>query len=103
MIDLSIGLGTGKILAVVAVDAQHHALAPGAIALDRVKCLGVAVAESWTGETIADLLRGNVVPLLSTSWQPPPPLGLEHLGVSLSSDAIEVMRRPLPCIKPPLL
>src|SRR5713101_5754529 len=27
MIDISIGLGIGKILAVVAVDAQHHALA----------------------------------------------------------------------------
>jgi hypothetical protein len=63
MIDLSIGLGTGKILAVVACDAQHHALAPGAIALDRVRCLGVSVAESWTGETIADLLRRLIAQL----------------------------------------
>jgi hypothetical protein len=63
MIDLSIGLGTGKILAVVAVDAQHHALAPGALALDRVRCLGVAVADSWTGETIAALLRRLIAQL----------------------------------------
>jgi hypothetical protein len=57
MIDLSIGLGAGKILAVLAVDAQYHALAPGALTLDRVHCLGSAVADSWTGETIADLRR----------------------------------------------
>ena len=63
MIDISIGLGIGKILAVVAVDAQHHALAPGALALDRVHCLGVAVAESWTGETIAALLGRLIAPL----------------------------------------
>jgi hypothetical protein len=57
MIDISIGLGTGKMLAVVAFDAQHHALAPGALALARIHCLGVSVADAWTGETIADLLR----------------------------------------------
>src|SRR5713101_1713709 len=53
MIDLSIGLGTGKILAVLAFDAHHHQLAPDALALDRVHCIGVAVADSWTGDTIA--------------------------------------------------
>jgi hypothetical protein len=37
LIDISIGLGTGKILAVLAVDAQ--------------------VADSWTGDTIAELLK----------------------------------------------
>jgi len=63
MIDLSIGLGTGKILAVVAVDAQHHALAPGALALDRVRCLGVSGAASWTGDTIAALLRRLIAQL----------------------------------------
>ena len=30
LIDISIGLGTGKILAVLAIDAHHHHLAPGA-------------------------------------------------------------------------
>ena len=63
MLDLSIGLGTGKILAIVACEAQHHALAPGAIALDRVTCLGVSVAASWTGETIADVLRRLIAQL----------------------------------------
>ena len=56
MIDSSIGLGTGKIVAVLAVDAHHHQLAPGALCLERVHCIGVCVADSWTGDTIADLL-----------------------------------------------
>jgi hypothetical protein len=53
MIDLSMGLGTGKLLAVLAFDAHHHQLTPDALALDRVHCIGVAVADSWTGDTIA--------------------------------------------------
>src|SRR6266571_5240422 len=57
MIDLSIGLGTGKILAVLAVDAHHHQLAPGALSLPRVHCIGVCVADSWTGEAIAESLK----------------------------------------------
>ena len=57
MLDISIGLGTGKMLAVLACDAQHHQLAPGALALEHVHCMGVGVADSWTGETIAELLK----------------------------------------------
>jgi hypothetical protein len=57
MIDISIGLGTGKILAVLAFDAHHHQLAPGALSVDRVRCIGVSVAASWTGDMIADRLR----------------------------------------------
>ena len=56
LIDISIGLGTGKILAVMAVDAHHHQLVPSALSLDRVHCIGVSVADSWTGEMIAELL-----------------------------------------------
>ena len=56
LIDISIGLGTGKILAVLAVDAHHHQLVPSALSLDRVHCIGVSVADSWTGDTIAALL-----------------------------------------------
>jgi hypothetical protein len=57
MIDLSMGVGTGKILAVLACDAHHHQLAPGALSVDRVRGLGVSGAASWTGDTIADLRR----------------------------------------------
>lgn len=57
MIDLSIGLGTGKILAVLAFDAHHHHLNPGALSLSQLHCIGVSVAASWTGEAIAKVLR----------------------------------------------
>jgi len=57
LLDISIGLGTGKILAVLACDAHHHQRAPGALALAHVRCIGVSVADSWTGDTIADLLK----------------------------------------------
>jgi len=57
MIDISIGLGTGKILAVLACDAHHHQRAPGALTLAHVHCIGVSVADSWTGDTIADVLQ----------------------------------------------
>jgi hypothetical protein len=57
MLDISIGLGTGKILAVLAFDAHHHALAPGALTLAHVHCIGVSVADAWTGDTIADVLQ----------------------------------------------
>jgi hypothetical protein len=56
MIEISIGLGTGKILAVLAFDAHYHQLTPGALSLARVHCIGVSVADCWTGATIAELL-----------------------------------------------
>lgn len=57
MIDISIGLGAGKILAVILLDAKHHILNEGAPKLENVKCVGVSVADTWTGETIADFLE----------------------------------------------
>jgi hypothetical protein len=63
MIDLSIGLGSGKILAVLALDAQHHQLTSTAPSLRQVHCIGVAVADSWTGEAIAEVLRRLIATL----------------------------------------
>ena len=57
MIDLSIGLGSGKILAVLALDAQHHHLAAGAPSLAHVHCIAVSVAATWTGDAIAEVLK----------------------------------------------
>jgi hypothetical protein len=57
MIDLSIALGSGKIVAVLALDAQHHRLTQAAPSLGQVRCLAVSVAVSWTGDTLADLLK----------------------------------------------
>ena len=57
MIDNSIGLGSGKIVAVLALDAHHPQRESGAPALRHVRCIGVAVADAWTGETMAELLK----------------------------------------------
>jgi len=57
MLDISIGLGASKILAVLACDAHSHQLTPGALCRDRVHCIGVGVSTSWTGDTIAALLK----------------------------------------------
>ena len=57
MIDLSMGLGSGKIVAVLALDAHHHHLAGGAPSLAHVRCLAVSVADAWSGEAIAEVLK----------------------------------------------
>jgi hypothetical protein len=57
MIDLSIALGSGKIVAVLALDAHHHHLVADAPSLHHVHCIAVSVAESWTGEAIAEVLK----------------------------------------------
>jgi hypothetical protein len=63
MIDLSIGLGSGKILAVVALDAHHHHRVNGAPSLHHVHCLAVSVGDSWTGEAIAEVLKRLIAQL----------------------------------------
>ena len=60
ILDASIGLGRGKILTVLALDIKHHLLNKVAPALDNVQCVAVSVANSWTGETIADLLQKTI-------------------------------------------
>jgi hypothetical protein len=56
LLDLSLGLGTGKMLAVLACEASHHQHTSSALSLEHVHCIGVAVADAWTGETIVDVL-----------------------------------------------
>jgi hypothetical protein len=57
LIDISIALGSGKIVAVLALDAQHHRFTQAAPSLGQVRCLAVSVAVSWTGDTLADVLK----------------------------------------------
>ena len=57
LIDISIGLGSGKILSVLALNLKHHQQNKYAPGLADVQCVATAVAESWNGETIADFLR----------------------------------------------
>jgi hypothetical protein len=54
--DLRIGLGSGKMLAVLALDAHQQQLVNAAPSLRHGHGIGGAVAESWTGEAIADVL-----------------------------------------------
>jgi hypothetical protein len=57
LLDSSIGLGQGKILTLLALDPHHHGTQQSAPALNHLRCLAVAVADTWNGETIAALLR----------------------------------------------
>jgi hypothetical protein len=57
IIDTSIGLGSGKILPVLALDINHHIRNEGAPNLQDVYCVAVSVSVSWTGEAIADFLQ----------------------------------------------
>ena len=57
IIDASIALGSGKILAVLAVRADYHSTSKKAITLQDTHCVAVSVAATWTGETIADFLH----------------------------------------------
>ena len=57
IIDTSIALGAGKILAVLALNVCHHHLGNGAPSLQSVHCIAVSVAISWTGDAIADFLQ----------------------------------------------
>lgn len=57
MIDTSIALGAGKILAVLALNAGHYQVNARAPSLQDVQCVAVAVGTSWNGEALADLLQ----------------------------------------------
>lgn len=57
VIDTSITLGTGKLLSVLALNAHHYQLAGVAPGFQHVRCVAVAVAPSWSGDRLADLLE----------------------------------------------
>lgn len=94
LIDVSIGLGTGKILAVLAVDARHHQHHDGAPTLHHVHCIGVAVADSWTGDTIAALL-GRLIAIMGR-----PTAYLKDAGSELHKavDVLDTKALASPCL-----
>jgi len=57
MLDISIGAGAGKMLAVLALPTHHHAVHEGAPTMKQVTCLAVAVAPTWPGDAIAEFLQ----------------------------------------------
>jgi len=70
MIDASIGHGSGKILAILALRADHHRVNGGAPTLRDVHCVSFKVSVSWTGESVAEFLM-KVIKAVGA-----PPLGL---------------------------
>lgn len=63
IVDISIALGSGKLLAVLALDAHHHGVHASAPCLAHVHPLAVSVAESWTGEAVAEVLTRLIATL----------------------------------------
>lgn len=57
MIDTSIALGAGKILAVLELKIDHYKNNEGAPSLENINCVAISVAKSWTGESIANFLQ----------------------------------------------
>lgn len=94
MIDLSIGLGSGKILAVLALDAHHHHLVDDAPALTHVHCIAVSVADSWSGDAISELLQRLIAQLGR------PAAYLKDGGSELQKavDGLELQGLASPCI-----
>jgi hypothetical protein len=62
-LEARIGLGSGKICAVLALDAQHPQLLGAASALEHGHCIGGSVGESWTGAAIAAVLDRLIAPM----------------------------------------
>lgn len=92
IIDISIGLGAGKILTVLGINANHYALNKNAPTLKDVHCLGVAVAVSWTGENIATFLQ-KIIGVLGR------PTGyLKDGGTDLGKAARLLSERGLPSV-----
>lgn len=57
IIDTSIALGAGKILAVLELKIDHYNSDDGAPTLENINCVAISVANSWTGEAIANFLK----------------------------------------------
>ena len=94
MIDLSIGLGSGKIVAIVALDAHHHHLVNGAPSLHHVHCIAVSVADSWTGEALAEMLKR----LIAQMGRPAASLKDGGSELQKAADLLEPQGLASPCI-----
>lgn len=60
LLDTTIALGVGRIIAILAVDMKHFAMNQTAPTLKQVHCVAVAVAASWTGDAIAEFLEKTI-------------------------------------------
>lgn len=57
IIDTSIALGAGKILAVLELKLNYFEKNTVSPTLEDINCVAISVAKSWTGEKIADFLQ----------------------------------------------
>ena len=94
MVDISIGLGIGKILTVLALDVHHHEKTSKAPTLQDIHCVGVCVAPSWNGENIAVFLN-KIIAILGR-----PAAYLKDGGTDLDKSArlLTEQGRGSPCI-----
>ena len=60
IIDVSIGHGSDKILALLGLRADHHLLNSGAPGLQDVHCVSVSVSITWRGESVAEFLMKTI-------------------------------------------
>ncbi len=63
ILDASIAMGAGKIMAVLAIRANHYQQFCAAPSLQTDSCIGVSVAVSWTGQSVSELLE-NVIAVM---------------------------------------
>src|SRR5205823_4149926 len=94
MIDLSIGLGSGNIVAILALDAHHHHRVNGAPSLNHAHCLAVSVADSWTGEALAEMLKR----LIAQMGRPAAYLKDGDSELQKAADLLEPYGLASPCI-----
>jgi hypothetical protein len=85
MIDASIGHGSGKILTILALRADHHRVTSGAPSLRDVHCVSVKVSVSWTGESVAEFLM-EAINAFGT-----PPLGVLKDGGNDLAKACKIL------------
>lgn len=90
LIDASIGHGTGKILSVLALKVDHH-ISRSAPSLKDVHCIGVSVAETWNGESVAAFLS-ELIAIMGR-----PAALLKDGGSDLGKAARLLTERKMPC------
>jgi len=84
VMDESIGLRGEKIFALIAINAQHFYQNSSAPTLQTIQCVAVAVASSWTGEIISNLLQ-EVIAITG------PPIAFIKDGGSNLSKAVRLL------------
>ncbi len=92
MIDTSIGIGEGKILAVLALDANHYKNNSHAPMFKEMHCIAAAVSPSWTGDNITHFLK-RIIGILGR-----PSAILKDGGLDLKKGVSLLAEEQMPCL-----